>query len=250
MKSRGDKAGEVARVIFSLLLTGYALLGATGCTSRGITVTSKPPGAEVSINRRVVGVTPIRVGFMHYGGYRIELRKRGFQTLVKEEDIKPGFYGYDPVALVADNIIPSRLNDEVYLHYVLTPLEVKDERASLMDRALAARNGDVQDSKGKDIHVTLTRDPKKTTEPAADTAKTTEAQPTNTTATTPAADADKPEGMRLATQYGLTKEDEKKPQFVKPEEGKKKTEPQEARTPQPEELIFDEPAKAKADPKK
>jgi len=43
------------------------------------TVTSVPPGAEVSINHRVIGVTPIRVGFTHYGTYRIELRKEKYR---------------------------------------------------------------------------------------------------------------------------------------------------------------------------
>ena len=79
------------------------VLFCTGCTSRGLTVTSEPPGAEVSINRRVVGKTPIRVSFNHYGTYRIELRKEGFKVLVREEPVRPPIYGYDPVALVADN---------------------------------------------------------------------------------------------------------------------------------------------------
>jgi hypothetical protein len=238
-----------------------ALLSAAGCTSRGITVTSKPPGAEVSINRRVVGVTPIRVGFTHYGGYRIELRQRGFETLVKEEDIKPGFYGYDPVALVADNIIPARLNDEVYLHYVLKPIEEKDARAALLDRAMAARNGDVTDPKtGKEIHVALTRPPKRTDEPAEpEPAATAVTPPVTAEATAPSTDPAKPQGLRLADEYGLTPE-EKKPEFVKPEEPRvKKPEPAApARTPQPEELIFDEPVnpaqpetkKAEPEPKK
>ena len=98
------------------------LLSAAGCTSRGLTITSNPPGAEISINHRVVGVTPLRVGFEHYGTYRIELRKEHYQVLVKEAAINPPIYGYDPPAFFADNIIPARLNDELYLHYVLTPI--------------------------------------------------------------------------------------------------------------------------------
>ena len=103
------------------------LLVTSGCTSRGITVTSEPPGGELSINRRVVGDTPMRVGFTHYGTYRIEIRKYGYKVLVREEKISPPVYGYDPVAAVADNFIPARLNDEIYLHYVLKPLDADEK---------------------------------------------------------------------------------------------------------------------------
>jgi len=111
-----------------------------GCTSRGMTITSVPPGAEVSINRRVVGTTPIRVGYTHYGAYRIELRKERYLTLVKEEKVHPPWYGYDPFTAVADNVIPARINDEIYLHYVMTPVP-EQNRDSLMERANAAREG-------------------------------------------------------------------------------------------------------------
>src|SRR3954463_8425017 len=146
----------------------------TGCTSRGITVTSVPPGAEVSINRRVVGVTPIRVGFTHYGTYRIELRQEKFQVLVREESIKPPIYGYDPGAAIVDNLVPARLNDEVYLHYIMKPLEDKSEKAegegggeknalserdALMERAMAARDGRVTHPKtGQQYEIALKRE--------------------------------------------------------------------------------------------
>src|SRR6185295_663981 len=98
---------------FLILAAFGTLLLTSGCTSRGMTITSEPPGAEVSINRRVVGVTPIRVGFTHYGTYRIELRHEKYQVLVREENVKPPIYGYDPAAAVVDNLVPARLNDEV-----------------------------------------------------------------------------------------------------------------------------------------
>jgi hypothetical protein len=242
-------AGSGSRRIYAVALALAALLSTAGCTSRGITITSKPPGAEVSINRRVVGVTPIRVGFTHYGGYRIELRMRGYETLVKEEDLQPGFYGYDPVALVADNVIPARLNDEVYLHYVLKPIEEKDSRASLMDRALAARNGDVTDPKtGKEIHVAMTRAPKKADDLVAAAPASEPKPPTVEDTTSDASDADRPQGLRLASEFGLTADAEKKPDFVKPEDRRKPEPVLETRTPAPEQLLFDEPAKPQPAP--
>jgi len=117
------------------------LLGIAGCTSRAVTVTSLPPGAEVSINRRVVGKTPVRVNYTHYGSYRIELRKDRYQTLVRKEKLRPPWYGYDPFAFFADNTIPARINDESYLHYVMDPVPEMGDRDSLMLRANRARDG-------------------------------------------------------------------------------------------------------------
>jgi hypothetical protein len=168
---------------FLILAAFGTLLLTSGCTSRGMTITSEPPGAEVSINRRVVGTTPIRVGYTHYGTYRIELRKFGYEVLVREEPLKPPIYGFDPPAAVADNLIPARLDDEVYLHYVLKlhgpkadkaessadqtePVEVTGEKTTvdtaaanktaLLDRATKARGGTVTHPRtGETIQVAI-----------------------------------------------------------------------------------------------
>ena len=132
-------------------LMGLLLLVTTGCTSRGMTVTSEPPGAELSINRRVVGDTPMRVGFTHYGTYRIELRKYGYKVLVREEKVNPPVYGYDPVAAVADNLIPTRLNDEIYLHYVLKPLDAADGKE--VKDGEKKTDADDKGEKGQDVSV-------------------------------------------------------------------------------------------------
>lgn len=124
-------------------LAGLLVACLAGCTSRAVTVTSLPAGAEVSINRRVVGKTPIRVNYTHYGTYRIELRQSRYKTLVREENLRPPWYGYDPFSFFADNIIPARINDESYLHYVMEPVPEQTDRDSLMQRATAARDGKV-----------------------------------------------------------------------------------------------------------
>jgi hypothetical protein len=115
-----------------------------------MTVTSIPEGAEVSINRRVVGKTPIRVNYTHYGSYRIELRKERYQTLVREETLRPPWYGYDPAALFADNAIPARTNDESYLHYVMGEVPEQSDRESLLERAALARDGKVTHPKSQE----------------------------------------------------------------------------------------------------
>lgn len=242
----------------SCVLALILLIGASGCTSRGITVTSVPPGAEVSINRRVVGVTPIRVGFTHYGTYRIELRKEKYQTLVKEEPIKPPIYGYDPAALVADNLIPARLNDEVYLHYVMKPLELKTdkdaltERDELMERAELARDGTITHPKtGELVQVDLQREPKKSKAVASsdegESPLVAGADNSNPLLEKPSVltikdiTAPQPEGPRLAKELNVEVPLDKRAAFIKPEEARKPATPRVIRTPKDEELIFDSP---------
>jgi len=267
-----------ARVIRCTALVGLAallLLGAAGCTSRGITITSVPEGAEVSINRRVVGKTPIRVAFAHYGTYRLELRKEKFETLVREATINPPVYGYDPPALFADNLIPARLNDEVYLHYVLKPLEEKSdqqaisERDALLARADAARKGTVTNPRtGEQMQIELVRAPSKKKAPEAVAAA--EDEPIVTTDAGAKISLDKPTGLepvvkeittlppepgRLAGQYGVEQQPEKKGTFVSPDEAKPVAgAPRVIRTPKEEELLYAEPppivpAKGKDDTK-
>jgi len=148
-----DKAFNGLRCLAALTLL-TALL--SGCTSRGMTITSVPEGAEVSINRRVIGSTPIRVNYTHYGDYRVELRKDRYQTLVREEPVSPPWYGYDPMTFVADNVIPVRFNDEVYLHYVLNPVQEMN-RDDLLQRANQARDGKVVNPRtGEQLEVAFT----------------------------------------------------------------------------------------------
>jgi len=247
------------------------VLIAAGCTSRGMTVTSNPPGAELSINRRVVGKTPMRVGFTHYGTYRFELRQKGYEVLVKEEDIKPGFYGYDPAAFVADNVIPARLNDEVYIHYNMKAIDSdeakaadadadaaagkKDEsapavktdgRTALLERANAARAGRaIHPKSGTEVAIELGREPKRldSATPEEELAGTTETAPAVVVDTEPTRkiNAKRPEGLRIAGEYGMVGDDEKRATFEKPEQKKTDTQ-KDVRVFKEEELDYDQPA--------
>ncbi len=133
------RPARIAAILFAFCLLP---LTQTGCTSRAVTVTSLPSGAEVSINRRVIGKTPIRVNYTHYGSYRIEVRKDRYDPKIKKEKLSPPVYGYDPIAFVADNVLPARINDETSLHYVLQPVQEMD-REALLARATKARAGEI-----------------------------------------------------------------------------------------------------------
>lgn len=244
---------KFARVAAGLALGAmFPLL--EGCTSRSITITTNPPGAEVSVNYRVIGISPCRVGFTHYGVYRIEIRKEGFETLVREENIKAPLYGYEPISAFADNAIPARLNDDVYLHFKLTASGDVTERTALLQRAAAARTGIGTNSKGETVQLAYEKPPK-VTSPVSGDKKPGDTVTTETVKITPVRpdelkikplDVKEPEGPKLSKELNVPPATpEKKPDAPKPpeppKEPKKETTP--PRTPKSEELIFEKPEK-------
>jgi hypothetical protein len=242
------RARWCGHVLCGLLPSAVCLL-LSGCTSRGLTITSEPPGAEVSINHEVVGTTPVHVGFTHYGTFRFELRKGTYETLVKEETINPRVWGYDPFAFAADNAIPARLNDEVYLHYVLQPEKPAGDRAELLQRAEVARDGTATNPKtGEQAQVAYTspsKDKPYTVQPAPGTAAAGEggAAPAEAPAeVVKPISAEQPEGLRLAKELGL-ETPEKKLDQAQAAEKKEAAPPTPARAPKTEELIYETPGK-------
>ena len=248
--------------ILGVLLLAVLLQSTPGCTARSLTITTNPPGAEVSVNYRVIGTSPCRVGFTHYGVYRIEIRKEKFETMVREECINPPIYGYDPLTVVADNAIPARLNDDVYLHFVLKAAGDVSERSALLQRAAAAASGMGTNTKNETVQLAYTRPPK-TPEQLAKQAEKDAQKPAQPSATAPGTgtgtgtgikkpdeftvkplEEKEPEGPKISKELGIKPSlPDKKPDAPKvpqaPTDPKKDLTP--PRTPKPEELIFDKP---------
>lgn len=248
--------------IFCLAAITALFVSVPGCTARSITITTNPPGAEVTVNRRLVGITPCRVGFTHYGVYRIEIRKEKFVTLVKEECINPPIYSYEPISLVTDNAIPARLNDDIYLHYVLKAEGEVTERKSLLERANAARDGQITLG-DRHINVAFSVAPKTPEQLAKDAQKKADAAGATEpgkegTPTTPVVPKDnpfvikpipteEPKGPTIGKNLNIQPTaPEKKPEAPKSNEPKKDQPP--PRTPKPEELQFEKPDAPKTPP--
>lgn len=248
-----------------ILLAAALVLLVSGCTSRGITVTSVPDGAEVSINYRVVGKTPIRVSILHYGTYRLELRKERYETLVREETISPPPYGYDPAAFVADNLVPARLNDEICLHFVLHSLEEKSDKAdlserdALLQRAELARSGAVTNPRtGEQLQIKLPSLPAESI--AADSGEVNQggaaasgSVPDKQRAlprVVPAISAKPPEVGHFAEEYNVPVEPLDKNRQASSLEEKRAADARALRPPKEEELIYAEPLPPDKEPPK
>ncbi len=124
------------RAIAPVALT--VLASTVGCIARTLTVESAPAGAEVRLNGRLVGTTPVTVPFRHYGVYRVELRKAGFETLESEEPVLAPLYARFPLCLFTELLWPGRIRDDD--HFLTYELEKPrtPSRPELLERADAA----------------------------------------------------------------------------------------------------------------
>ena len=111
-----------------------AALSIAGCIARAVTVESTPPGAEVRLNGRAAGTTPVTVPFRHYGVYRVELRKSGFETLDVEEPLPAPWFARFPLCILTEFLWPARIRDDRWLGYELEKPRTPG-RAGLLERA-------------------------------------------------------------------------------------------------------------------
>ena len=102
------------------LLFVLALLPA-GCVRRGLVVETEPAGAEVWIDGDLVGLTPVRVPFAHYGTREIVVSKGGYARIQETRPVEPPWFERFPLDFVTENLWPGSLVDERYFVYTLRP---------------------------------------------------------------------------------------------------------------------------------
>jgi hypothetical protein len=132
-------AGLPSRALLAPVLA-LATLAVSGCIERALLIESEPPGAEVVLNGLPAGSTPVRVPFLHYGLYEVELRKEGFEALSVEEPVPAPWWARFPAGLFTEFLWPGRIRDERKLYYELGEPAMPD-RTGLLERASAAAGG-------------------------------------------------------------------------------------------------------------
>jgi len=91
-----------------------------GCIRRSLTIRSQPPGAELIVNDKHLGTTPLSYDFEWYGWYRLTLMKEGYERLDDRVRIRAPFYFWIPLDLVME-LLPLSIRDDQVLSYELTP---------------------------------------------------------------------------------------------------------------------------------
>lgn len=111
---------------------------AAGCVDRKIVIETDPAGADVWLDGKHLGKTPLSVPFTFYGGREVRIEKEGYQTLRVLHSTNPPPYEYFPVDLVSECIIPFNLHDVKSLRFDLEPVREANVK-ELVERADALR---------------------------------------------------------------------------------------------------------------
>lgn len=111
----------------------------SGCVQRRLLIQSLPEGALVSVDRQVVGHSPVSVPFTYYGTREIQLQKDGYQTTRVKQRIRPPWYELFPISLFSENFGLKERRDVRVLDFTMQPKELVQEN-HLVDRATQLRN--------------------------------------------------------------------------------------------------------------
>jgi hypothetical protein len=101
---RRRQRGAVALVV--------AILAATGCVQRRMTIRSDPPGALVYVDDYQLGTSPVSHDFVYYGTRKIRLVKDGYETLTVRQPFPLPWYQIFPLDFVTENLWPWEIRDE------------------------------------------------------------------------------------------------------------------------------------------
>ncbi len=141
-----DKVFRMTRTCAFIVL--LALAFCPGCVERALVITSDPPGAQVTVNQQWTGTTPFVVPFKHYGVYDIWIehpgieengKKINFYPLHVGEPVKAPGYQYAGADFVTEVLLPTTLQDQHNLHYVLERVDQADEISDVLARAADLR---------------------------------------------------------------------------------------------------------------
>lgn len=119
------------------------LLGLAGCAAeRTITITSTPPGALVRLDDTLVGVTPVKVPFLHYGTRRVTWYLDGYRTESRLVPIRAPWYAGFPVDILTEVVIPLGWKNNHSVHEELARGDspaLEPELRAVLDRAETIR---------------------------------------------------------------------------------------------------------------
>lgn len=115
------------------------LLTASGCVQRRLQIRSQPEGAQVSVDRQAVGLTPLSVPYTYHGTREIQIEKDGYKTVRVEQNINPPWFDRFPVSLISNNFAGREIRDDRLLDFALEPKQQISDSV-LLDRANDLRN--------------------------------------------------------------------------------------------------------------
>lgn len=119
---------------FLLLISVLILVGSSGCVQRRLIIRSQPEGANVTVDNRHVGRTPLSLPYVYSGTREIKLEKAGFKTIKVLQRIDPTWYETFPISLFSENFAGREIRDERLLDFQMEP-SVQEPQNQLLGRA-------------------------------------------------------------------------------------------------------------------
>lgn len=120
MPNEGKTArARAARRLGAVLVLGSLLPGCA--VRRELSIRTEPPGVQVRFDDRLVGETPLRLRFQHYGSRRITLYKEGYRTRSTRIRLRPPWYLRFPLDLVTEVLLPFGWRDHRRVTLELSP---------------------------------------------------------------------------------------------------------------------------------
>ena len=127
-------------VLFAVLQS----VALTGCVRRRLTVRTDQPGATISVDNQVIGTSTASTPFTYYGTREVRIEKDNFKTETIRRNIKPPWYQYPVIDVIAESFWPGEIRDERIIDVQLVP-ETIAEPTEIMERAdslrLQSQNG-------------------------------------------------------------------------------------------------------------
>ena len=125
------------RRLFVFLLVG---LLSGGCVERILVIRTEPPGAEVYVDGRGVGPSPVEVPFVHYGGREVEARLGGYRSERLTVDVDPPWWQVPPFDFASELLDPRTHVDRRDFFVELAPISaVTSDSEELLRRAQELR---------------------------------------------------------------------------------------------------------------
>lgn len=100
------------------------VLASTGCVRRRMTVRTNPPGAMVSVDNQVMGVSPAATPFVYYGTREFRIESDGYRTETIRRRFKPPWYQWPGIDFVTETLWPGEFRDERIIDVTLVPKTV------------------------------------------------------------------------------------------------------------------------------
>jgi len=123
------------RILGTLLAFG-CLLSSMGCVERLMTISTVPEGADIYLDGKSIGTSPVTVPFTFYGTREIVCRNLGHQTVRSFETLEAPYFQEFPYDLYYETLTADEYSDHRSFRYVLSPNEAADTDITVVEEKM------------------------------------------------------------------------------------------------------------------